>query len=334
MKPYFVLPGIFTAALLALNGCGGKAPDEPQPVAAAKLAGQLEQDLRKIGEEAGRLATSLAELYPRRAEILPGIDRSKYDFAPNGAFAKMTNDGGAALWVSGAVPITAEVQEIAYFTEAIDPELIRITRTLPEVAQAYYNDRHSLNRIYPWFDAIAQYPPKMNIPEFNFYYLADATHNPGRKPVWVDEPYVDPAGRGWMVSAIAPVYVQETLAGVVGLDVTIATIVDRYLKPQESPIAVIDRNGVLVAATERAIELMRMPPLKDHKYLETVKQDTFKPDEYNALKSRVREVREMAEQLLKKGEARSVLPAPPGAFTALAVRMPEVGWTVVEFIPR
>jgi hypothetical protein len=53
---------------------------------------------------------------------------------------------------------------------------------------------------------LSQYEAKMDIPSFNFYYLADSKHNPERKSLWLSEPYVDPAGRGWMVSAVAPVY--------------------------------------------------------------------------------------------------------------------------------
>ena len=52
---------------------------------------------------------------------------------------------------------------------------------------------------------------------FNFYYLADAQHNPERKPVWTGA-YLDPAGHGWMTSCVVPVYRGDFLEGVTGLD--------------------------------------------------------------------------------------------------------------------
>ena len=48
----------------------------------------------------------------------------------------------------------------------------------------------------------------MVIPNYNFYYLADAEHNPSRGVVWTDV-YLDPAGQGWMMSAIAPVRARD-----------------------------------------------------------------------------------------------------------------------------
>jgi hypothetical protein len=174
----------------------------------------------------------------------------------------------------------------------------------------------------------------MNIPEFNFYYLADAAHNPSRKGVWVPEPYVDPAGRGWMVSTIAPVYVDEKLEGVPGLDVTIATLVERYFRGIDRAVAVVSREGVLVAATESAIQQLEMPPLKDHKYLETVKLDTFKPEDYNILKSTLRPVRTMAAQLLQGGLSSVTVELKGERLTAYAAPVPALGWTVIELYPN
>jgi hypothetical protein len=329
-------PTLAATALLLLLAGGCKRSSQPDDDAnhPARLAAQLDADFHKIRTEVESFAVYMTGLYARRDAVLPSIDTSKYTFAPNGAFYKPVDDGGAALWISAVVPITAEMQAVAYFTEPADAELKRICREFPEVSQAYYNDRHSLNRIYPWFDTIAQYPPRMNIPEFNFYYLADTEHNPQRKGVWVAEPYVDPAGRGWMVSTIAPVYIDGVMEGAPGLDVTISTIVDRYFKGHDHPVAVISQEGVLVAATEAAIQVLEMPPLKDHKYLETVKLDLFKPDEYNIRKSTLRPVRAISAALLDEGRTELDLPLLRKHYTVRAARVTELGWTVVEFFEQ
>ncbi len=323
-------------ALGPATGCAPSpsgAPPAAGPEGARRLAAQLDADFARIRAEVERLAGFIAGLYTRQDELVAKVDTGKYTFAANGSFHKAVDDGGAALWISAVEPITEQVRRVAYFTEAADPELIASCRRFPEVSQAYYNDRHSMNRIYPWFDTIAQYPARMNIPEYNFYYLADATHNPSRRGVWVDEPYVDPAGRGWMVSAIAPVYHEGRLEGVPGLDVTIATLASRYLNDESRALAVISRQGVLVAATERAIQHLEMPPLKDHKYLETVKLDTFKPEEYNILKSTIRPVRAMATELLEKDDGVLQVELMQQPHTVHFTRMKELGWTVVEITP-
>ncbi len=320
----------------ALVSCG-RNPEPPEfrtSSEASSLAAQLNSDLARLRQETEKLSGAVADLYARREEILPGIDRSKYGMAEDGTFHKLLDDGGATLWISGAVPITEEVTEAAYFTEPLDRDLIRITREFPEVSRAWFIDRNSLVRGYPWFDAPSRYPPKMNMPESQFYWLADERHDPNRGGVWMGGPWLDPSGRGWMVGALAPVYQGDRLAGVAGVEVAISTIVDRYFKSRDVPMLVVVPGGEVVAATEKAIELLEMPPLRNHRYLETVRQNTFSPDEYNVTKSPAHGVREMASALLDKFATAVPVELAGRTYTAVSLPVPETGWKVVEFVAK
>jgi hypothetical protein len=299
-----------------------------------RLAAELQADLERVRHQASRVAGVARALYDHRAEILPQIDRRKFEFTRGGAFHKPVNDGTGALWISGAVPITESVKEVAYFTELLDSQFLQTIRDHPEVDQARYHDRNGLSRIYPWFEADSQYPPRMQNPHFKFFRLADAERNPGCQAVWIGEPYADPAGRGWIVSVTAPVYHRGEMQGGVSLDLRTAAISERYLKSREEvPIIVLARSGVIVAATEKAIELLEMPPLKEFRYLDAVKKDTGRPDACNAARSSIRGVRRMAEQILKRGASATEVELSGGTYRAIATDIPETGWKVVELVP-
>jgi hypothetical protein len=332
LHAWFTVPSTILLLGVAglLSACNPGHNPNDRSEAASAIAAKLDSDFLRIRTEVEHLSAKIAELYPRRRELAERVDASVYGFAPDGSFYKKTDTGGASLWISGVVPITHELLEVAYFTEAIDPELMRLCRDNTEICQAYYNDRHSLNRMYPWLDVLAQFTTRMNIPEFNFYYLADAKHNPDKTGVWVDEPYVDPAGRGWMVSAIAPVYVDSVLEGVSGLDVSISALVELYFNRSDASVIIISRSGVIVAATETAILNLEMPPLRNHKYLETVKLDTFRPDEYNIRKSTLRPIRELAGRLLDSRETRVEFDLNGRRLTACAAPVSALGWIVID----
>ncbi len=333
-KPAHGILTAFLAAVFVMLFCVGCSRADGGKELAARIAGQIAQDCAVIEKETAGLAAFTRDLYRDKDKNMGKVDRSRYGFASSGAFYKKKDNGGAALWISGAVPITREVQEAAYLTEPLDEELKRVCTQAPAVVQAYYNDSNSMNRIYPWMDTLTQYEPELDIPKFNFYYLADAAHNPSRAVIWVDEPYVDPAGRGWMVSAIAPVYEGEKLLGVVGLDVTLDVISERYTTKSTLPVAVIARNGVLVAATEDAIAILEMPRPKDHRYLETVKTDTFKQDDYNVTGSTVKAVRELAASLAPDAALTGRLDIGQKHYTTNLARLPGTGFTVVVFSRR
>ena len=151
------------------------------------------------------------------------LERQRHAVTYSGVFYIRSDDGRAASFYANSTPLAQQDHAKVMRLSQLDPLMRSILQASPLVAALYFNTWDSYNRIYPWFDTPAQYPHYMVIPDYNFYYLADAKHNPERKVIWT-EVYLDPAGLGWMMSAIAPVYREDFLEGVVGLDVTVGQI--------------------------------------------------------------------------------------------------------------
>jgi hypothetical protein len=296
-------------------------------------ANLINSDLKRIREAVELLAMKTEELYGKQDELAAKADRTVYKTAANGVFYKAVNDGGSALFISGYVPISEDLAKVAYFTEPLDAEFKKTCADYPEAVQVYYNDRNSLNRIYPWFDVLSQYQAKMNIPEFNFYYLADQAHNPGRKGVWVKEPYIDPAGRGWMISTIAPAYWKNTLEGVCGIDMTIESITARILNKDRAIYAIFTESGTLVSASDKAMSIMLMPPLKSPKYLEAVDKDLYMEQTYNICKSRQKNIRELGTNLIGKKLQKTVFMSRDVKYDVYSAKILELDWFFVHFIP-
>lgn len=296
-------------------------------------AENINNDFKKIRMEVAMLSTEITKLYEKQDQILPSVDKSKYQLESNGVLTKPIDDGGSAIFVSGHYPVDENVKKAVYFTEPIDPVFKSLVKKYPEIVQVYYNDQYSLNRIYPFFDVLSQYEAKMDIPSFNFYYLADQKHNPEKKSLWISEPYVDPAGRGWMVSAIAPVYYNNKMVGVPGIDVTINTITKRYVQDSiNSMTIIIDKSGAIVAAQEATINLLSFPPLFDHKYIETIKQDTYRKELYNLALSKEMNVRTIATEILDHKKEIVETEINGEKLTIIAAHIQELNWYILEIL--
>lgn len=152
------------------------------------------------------------------------------------------------------------------------------------IVQVYFNSFDSMNRLCPYMaDALEQYPHDINIPTYNFYFLADSEHNPERKVVWT-EAYLDPAGLGWMISAIAPVYKGDFLEGVVGIDVTIENLINNMLSiklPYKSSSMLLDKDGNILAMSEDLEPILGLKELKSHDYVAPVEATISKPKDFN-----------------------------------------------------
>ncbi|BBL77127.1 ATP-binding protein [Methylomagnum ishizawai] len=303
------------------------------------LRQEATQSMRRISQqEADNVSrqlnsiTQLTDLYRRQTALAlatparSGLENpERYQLDPNGVYHARGDDGGSAVYYSGIVPVGPKEMDKVRRSAALDPFMQQIKAVNPLVVQIYLNTHDSLNRIYPYMD-FSQYPPKMNIPAYNFYYEADAIHDPERKPVWTDV-YLDPAGKGWLASCIAPVYRGDFLEGVVGLDITVGTIIQRVLDlklPWDMYGVMVGKDGSLLAMPKAGEEDFGLNELVNHQYQQAVGQDTFKPEEFNLYKRP--QLRELANRI--GGEPQGLAEARIGGERLAAWnRVGETGWT-------
>lgn len=286
-------------------GCFNDQKLQLERVKLIKTAGKIEHAFVEIRKEVEHLAFQIKELYleKNKAINLQKCDKSKYKLSESGIFYKPVDDGGTLVLISGAVPIDEKLKQIIYFTEPLDDIFAKIMKKKVEISQCYYIDRFSTCRVYPYINVLTQFEPKLDLTLYNFYYLADKKHNPEKKGTWVNEPYVDVAGHGWIISAIAPYYIDDDiLEGVVGLDVTVETIEKRYLSDKDTNLMLISSDGVVITANYFLINLFSLPSLTRHKYLDTVKLNTYRKDDYNLLKSKTKNVRTLATKIIQNKE--------------------------------
>ncbi len=119
-------------------------------------------------------------------------------------------------------------------TKYLEPLFVNALAQDSHAVAAYIILRESITRIYPQLDfhtmiAKGWFPAEFDPYQFNFFYTADPTHDPARKVVWT-APYLDVTGRGWMVTSLMPIYLENgQFRGIVGVDVTLQNLVKGIL---------------------------------------------------------------------------------------------------------
>ncbi len=248
-------------------------------------AQQLSLTLEGIGRQTEMVRTQAGLLL--REEVLPAVEYRPelYAKGEGGALYQPKDDGGASIYYSASTPIGPKQQRKLAVTDPLDPLLRNAVQSDPHIVAAYLNTHDDLSRYYPFIpNTTEQFPPSIQMEDFAFYYAADAEHDPERRVVWTDA-YLDPAGNGWMVSSVAPVYSGDHLEGVVGLDVTIPVIAERVLAldlPYEAPALLLTEDGTLLGLSREATKyfaegtaiLDRAPTKIDDRGERTLEQET------------------------------------------------------------
>ncbi len=197
-----------------------------------------------------------------------GVAEPVFRTGAAGAIYKADN-GGATLFYSASTEFGPEQRWKARNSERLDTLYRAIVQTNPIVSQVYFNSHDNMSRVYPFLPNAEQlFSPIEQMSDYPFYYLADAMHNPQREAVWTSA-YLDPAGMGWMVSAIAPVYNGDVLEGVLGLDITLKSLVDKLFSQQyvsASKVFFLDQQQTLLAMSPDMASLLGMQELTSYHY--------------------------------------------------------------------
>lgn len=291
----------------------------------------MEYDLGLLEEEIERLGKISEELFVDKENKLTKADPNKYKLTGISANSEPGADPEkSSLFVSKTAKNKEAVKELILLSNPLDVEFKRIVREFPVVSQVYFNSNLQLNRLYPPYDVNSMLEPNLDLTSFNFYYQGDEKNNPSKKPIWVDEMYIDPVGRGWMITLTNPVYAEDELKMVLGFDITLNDIIENYISKTSAQLIIIDGKGTVVGGKAKAIETLSLPSLKNHTYVQTIISDNFRKEDFNLFKSKDKNVRVIADKIINLGEQIMWLSEDKTSLKILSQKMTKLDWYILE----
>jgi len=303
--------------------------EDVMPRLVTQAAESINENFSFITRQTRFFAEAHVPLFATPEAVIVTGEKPVFKKAANGSTYQDNLKDGSSIFISATGKTGPVEMEFAEKSATLNPLYRHVVQDTPNVVAAYINTPGDLNRLYPFMEKVwEQYPPDLNMEDYNFYYLADEKHNPARKPVWTGV-YLDPAGQGWMLSCIAPVYRGDTLEGVVGLDVTVEKIVSNVLKmdlPWGASAFLADDKGMILAMSEKIEKLFELQELKSHVYSSAISKEQLKPEEFNLFKiadpSLVQGLKEIYTSQARIAE----LSTREGPVFLIQAVIPETGW--------
>lgn len=330
----WILIIVFLGTLLL--GCEGREQQNFQDLDKLKsLIDRMEKGGASLASHIDSVAHFYQNLLDRKDSIrklnLPNPYRYKGAFSENIPEEDSTL---SSIIILNTTPDRKQAEQEVILTNSLDSVFAAFIRDNPLAVQIYSNSASQVSRVYPSYDAKNIVDPDIDVTSFNFYYEADSVHNPSRGLVWISDAYVDPAGKGWILSILHPVYDGEQLFAVLGVDYTVTNLIENYLDSVEGEFVLVNKKGDIVAGKADAIEALSLPPLKNHVYRETVQSDNFRISDFNLFNSKSREVREMAQSFLLQKNNSFKFQNEPNLKEAINVPFPSIDWYLIEVFPN
>ena len=330
---------LLLAMYFAINAYNGKKSEETlkkeveavMPDIVSQTAAVIHSNLTAINRATQFFADSHAELFAHPETFQHAGPKPELAKAANGSTYQSNLTEGSSLYISATAKPTDRDLLIAEKSAILNPLYRHLVTDIPNVVAAYLNTPGDMNRLYPFMKNVwEQYPPDLNMEDYNFFYLADAAHNPTRKPVWTGV-YLDPAGQGWMLSCVAPVYLGDTLEGVVGLDVTTEKIVENVLNkelPWGGAAFIAEENGMILAMPKPIENLFGLTELKSHVYSSAISKEQLKPQDFNLFGMKDAELVHQFKAIIGNQAVLSEVQTQAGPVFLIQGIIPETGWRV------
>lgn len=253
-----------------------------------------------------------------------------FGVASNGVFYK-TNKIGSSIYYSSKTKIGQKELLKATKTEFMDVSFKSLIETNSNIVAVYFNSYDAMNRLYPFIDDVAkQFGGHINMEDFNFYYLADAKHNPKKIPVWT-EAYLDPAGNGWMTSCVVPIYNGQFLEGVTGIDITIETFVKNILNldlPWNSKAFLIDSEGTILAMPKDIQKIIGLNNVKKVSYDgKALTSNVVQAEEFNIFKNK--DVSQVVKNMVINNQKMAILENSDKKYMMIQEEIESTKWRLV-----
>ncbi|WP_321468089.1 diguanylate cyclase [Halarcobacter sp.] len=268
---------------------------------------------------------------------LNDFDGKYYRYANNGVFYKYKNIDGASLFVSNKEKIDRSFKEEIFKTEIFDNTLKTLVDRNNLITAAYYNSHRNYIRYYPFLkNAYNVFPSDFEISNYNFYYEANKKNNPEKKAVWTDV-YLDPAGQGWMLSVIVPIYNNDFLEGVSGIDITVENIIKNILEseiPYNASSILLDKYGSIIGLTKNSEDTLNLKDSSDYKYFkdEKIGKTIYKRDSFNILNHKDEKIREIFSKVLNEENYSREIYLNNKKYLLFSEKIKKTSWYVVSLI--
>lgn len=300
--------------------------------------GQMVQEMQSEGRVIGLGLDTLAAYYQEKINAYDSLenfaDYSRYKFVgPNSTNLPEQDSSLSSIVIFQTTPDREKALKEVAMTNFLDEKFVEFYHKYELAVQVYSNSAMQVSRVYPTYDHKNILDPNLDVTSFNFYYAADQVNNPSKQLVWIPDAYVDPAGKGWILSLVHPIYLKDELFAVLGVDLTVDEIVHTYLEKFEGEFLLVNGKGDIIGGKARAIELVNMPPLKNHVYRETVKSDNFRISDFNLYNSKSKEVRAMAQEFLLKKADRFIFQEEQNINRAICKPFSGIDWFLIQIYP-
>jgi hypothetical protein len=198
-----------------------------------------------------------------------------YKYSSNGILLSKYHEKKSAIYYPSGRNNLKHLKKIIINSEALDSVFINSLNQDPLLSQIYFIDTNSFLRIYPYIDVINYLKPNIDLTLFAPYQLVYNKPFINDEVYWLNKPFADPYGRGWIISCVEPIYYRDHFLGILSGDISLQSIKAKYFSHGVELLLLLDQNGEIICCTKEAGKITNIPQLREFGYYKPITEDIY-----------------------------------------------------------
>ena len=228
-----------------------------------RLSDSLNKELVQIKEEVSRLAIQI-EL--SRKEAVKEFQELNDDAESVRIFDRENN---LSIFVSK----TGSKERKKFLSETEKLQIEKFSTQLDH--QLFYVNALSNLLVKPRASTQLLFKENIDLSNFNFYYEGSVRFNPKGQNKWISKVYLSPIMNDWVFTCLHPVYKDNEVDGVCGINIRVDALFHKYLK--DYPLSfIVDSEGSIVIAGEKVLNILESSRLDKYPSYTVVTRDIYR----------------------------------------------------------
>lgn len=238
------------------------------------VANKINCDLESISSDLIDLAYKIEHSVPFQDEVSENLFDS-YSLSKNNILYTIFSNDNSAVYFPAKEEISKSLKNQIIQTEKLDLFFREIVKSNTLISQVYFLNTYSFLRIYPYIDVTNYLKNSLNLTQLITYNSIKNKPFNSRKAYWINNPFADPYGRGWVISCAEPLYYRDHFKGIISIDLSLKSIKSKYFSSNTESLFLLNGEGKLIAFTKEAGKALNAPAYKEFQYYKPVEEDIF-----------------------------------------------------------
>lgn len=265
---------IFALIVLFSFACNHKQKVEENLKQINAIAFDLNKDLSNLKQDLAFVTNSLS--YKIQYDKSSNIKfEKKYHQLNKNVLVSENKKNASSIYYPTNVELTESCKKFIIHSEEFDSLFKETLKNNSILSQIYFLKNSSFLRIYPPVDIEKYILPGTDLLQLLTYKSVHNKPFNEKSAIWINTPFADPYGRGWVISCTEPVYYRNGFIGVLSADISICNIKSNYLSSNKDILLLVNSNFELIACTKEGTRFLNIPQFREYQYYKPITQDMF-----------------------------------------------------------